>query len=57
MVQYYNIKTCRSSLSHCHGEAWGYTPREIERIRRIVIVNRDHLLRQWHEFFGHRSSR
>jgi hypothetical protein len=24
--------------------AWGYTPREIERVRRIVLANRDLLL-------------
>jgi hypothetical protein len=33
-------------------DAWGYTPREIERIRRMVIGNRDQLLRRWHEFFA-----
>jgi hypothetical protein len=31
--------------------AWGYTPREVERVRRIVIANRDLLLGRWHEFF------
>jgi hypothetical protein len=29
----------------------GYTPREVERIRRIVTANRGRLLRQWDEFF------
>jgi Domain of unknown function (DUF4160) len=29
----------------------GYTPREIERIRRIVVGSRDMMLRRWHEFF------
>ena len=28
-----------------------HTPREVERIRRIVTANREQLLRQWHEFF------
>lgn len=32
----------------------GYTPREVERIRRIVDANRDLLLRRWHEFFDQR---
>lgn len=30
-----------------------YTPREVERIRRIVVEHRDLLLRRWHEFFDH----
>jgi hypothetical protein len=29
----------------------GYTPREVERVRRIVTANRGSLLRQWDEFF------
>ena len=29
----------------------GYTPREIERLRRIVIANRELLLRSWNGFF------
>jgi hypothetical protein len=29
----------------------GYTPREIERIRRIIVANEEQLLRHWHEFF------
>jgi hypothetical protein len=29
----------------------GYTPREVERIRRIVTANRERLLGQWDEFF------
>jgi len=33
-------------------DAWGYTPRETERIRRIVIAHRSEMLRRWHEFFG-----
>jgi hypothetical protein len=37
-------------------ESWGYTPREIERIRRIVVASRSQILRQWDEFFDHRSS-
>jgi hypothetical protein len=37
-------------------ESWGYTPREIERIRRIVVASRSEILRQWDEFFDHRSS-
>ena len=32
-------------------EAWGYTPREIDRIRRLVLANRDLLLERWHDFF------
>jgi hypothetical protein len=31
--------------------AWGYTPREVERIRRLVLANRDLLMRRWDEFF------
>ena len=33
----------------------GYTPREVERLRRIVIANRELLLRSWDEFFDHPS--
>lgn len=33
-------------------EAWGYTDREVERIRRLVTNHRLELLRRWHEFFG-----
>ena len=33
-------------------EAWDYTPREIERIRRLVVAHREEILRRWHEFFG-----
>jgi hypothetical protein len=33
-------------------EASGYTPREIERIRRVVVAHRQEILRRWHEFFG-----
>lgn len=29
----------------------GYNPREVERIRRIVVGNRELLLRRWHDFF------
>ena len=36
-------------------DAWGYTPREIERIRRIVTGSREMMLRRWHEFFDHAS--
>lgn len=32
-------------------EAWGYTPREVERIRRLVVAHREEILRRWHEFF------
>ena len=31
----------------------GYNPREIERIRRIVIGSRDMMLRRCHEYFDH----
>ena len=34
-------------------DARGYTPREIERIRRIVIGSREMRLRRWHEYFDH----
>jgi hypothetical protein len=34
-------------------DAGAYTPREIERIRRIVTGSREMLLRSWHEFFDH----
>lgn len=34
-------------------DAQGYTPREIERIRRIAIGSRDMMLRRWHEYFDH----
>jgi uncharacterized protein YcbX len=34
-------------------DAQAYTPREIERIRRIVIGSREMMLRRWHEFFDH----
>ncbi len=33
----------------------GYTPREVERIKRIVVANRELLLRRWHEFFDQRA--
>lgn len=29
-----------------------YNRKETERIRRIVVANREHLLRRWHEYFG-----
>ena len=32
-------------------DSWGYTPREIERIRRIVIGSRDKMLSRWNEYF------
>ena len=32
-------------------ERQGYTPREVERVRRLVEANRELLLRRWHEFF------
>jgi hypothetical protein len=31
--------------------AWGYTPREIERIRRLVVSHRQVLMSHWHDFF------
>jgi hypothetical protein len=31
--------------------SWGYTPREINRIRRLVTVNRELLLRHWNDYF------
>ena len=33
----------------------GYNRREVERLRRIVVANRELLLRRWHEFFDQRS--
>lgn len=30
----------------------GYTPREIARIRWIVVASRETMLRQWNDFFG-----
>lgn len=36
-------------------ESWRYTPRELARLRRIVIGRRALLLRHWHEFFDHPS--
>jgi Domain of unknown function (DUF4160) len=32
-------------------EYWGYTPREVDRIRRLVLAHRPVLLRAWHDFF------
>jgi hypothetical protein len=34
----------------CLRDAWGCTPREIERIRRIVVANRGQPLRRWNDF-------
>jgi len=33
-------------------ESWGYTPREIARIRRVVAAHREEILRRWNEYFG-----
>ena len=33
-------------------DARGYTPREVARIRRIVVGSRETMLRQWNDFFG-----
>jgi hypothetical protein len=33
-------------------ESWGYNRPEVERIRRLVDVHRDEILRRWNEFFG-----
>ncbi len=33
----------------------GYTPREVERLRRIVITNRELVLGSWNEFFDNIS--
>ena len=33
----------------------GYTPREVDRIRRIIGADREQLLRRWHDFFDHAS--
>ena len=35
-----------------HRRSWGYTPREIELVRRLVIARREEILRRWNEFFG-----
>jgi hypothetical protein len=32
-------------------DSWGYTPREIDQIRRLVIAHREELLRRWHDYF------
>jgi hypothetical protein len=34
-------------------EAHGFRPREVERIRRMVIGSRELLLRRWHEYFDY----
>jgi len=31
--------------------SWGYTPREIARIQRIVVARCEGMLGQWNEFF------
>ena len=36
-------------------DAQGYNPREVERVRRIVLSASGMLLRQWHEFFDQRT--
>ena len=33
-------------------DSWGYTPREIDRIRRLVVANRQELVRHWNDFFN-----
>ena len=33
----------------------GYTPREVDRVRRIIGANREQLLRRWHDFFDYAS--
>lgn len=33
-------------------DSQGYTPREADRIQRLVVANRALLLKEWHEFFG-----
>ena len=32
-------------------ESWGYTPRQLATIRRVVMAHRTQLLSRWHEFF------
>lgn len=32
-------------------QSWGYTPREIERIRRLVTALREELLSRWNDYF------
>jgi len=32
-------------------DSWGYTPREIARIRRLVTAHREGLLRRWNDYF------
>ena len=34
-------------------EAEGYNPREVARIRRIVVANRSELRERWRDIFGH----
>ena len=31
---------------------WGFARQELNRIRELVIVNRELLLEKWHEHFG-----
>ena len=33
-------------------DSWGYTAREINRIRRLVVAHQAELLRRWYDFFG-----
>jgi Domain of unknown function (DUF4160) len=31
--------------------SWGYNPAEIERVRRLVVANRELLMRRWNGYF------
>ena len=48
----YTSRRSATRTTIAYRESWGYTPREIERIRRLVVVHREELLRRWDEFFG-----
>jgi hypothetical protein len=35
-------------------DSYGFNPRELSNILRVVAANRDLILRAWHEHFGNR---
>jgi len=34
------------------GDSFGFNPRELSNILRVVVENRDLILRAWHDHFG-----
>ncbi len=32
--------------------SWGFNRQELNQIQQLVIENREHLLRSWHEYFS-----